>query len=199
MAGRRAAGDGVADLLPATRMRIFVISGEPACHGRVGNRLQRIRFQDCFDARTPARGCVCGRSGLGVAQHQGFDAARMPDAQRLADHAADRQTNEMALPFANGIEQQNDVVSELIDGVRSGRGTAATVAAQIHAQRAVAGDDERRHLFRPHAEVGGKRMRKDHDRRLLRSDDVIGNIASNEREQHDVWPSAYRLIFGIQR
>jgi hypothetical protein len=41
---------------------------------------------------------------------------------------------------------------------------------------------QRRHLFGPHAGVGRERVREGDDRAVFRADEVIGDIAANERE-----------------
>ena len=100
---------------------------------------------------------------------------RIPD---LAD--------EVALFDADGIKHKDHVIRELIDGIRSGRRAAAAVAAQIHPQHPITCGYQCRHLFRPHAEIGGKRMRESDDRGAIwaseRANKVIGEIASNERQ-----------------
>jgi hypothetical protein len=75
-------------------------------------------------------------------------------AQRLANHAADRQADEVAAVDAQPVQQRDQVVGQTVDGVGARRAFAAAVAAQVHAQHAVAGRQQRRHLFGPQAQVG---------------------------------------------
>jgi hypothetical protein len=105
----------------------------------------------------------------------------MPQAQRLADHAADGQPDEVARSMPR-VHHRDDVVGEPVDGVGRGRGAAAAVAAQVDAQRPVSGCGERGHLFGPHAEVGGERMGKRDDLARFRTDEVVADVAPGKRE-----------------
>ncbi len=78
----------------------------------------------------------------------------MMDREGLADHAADREADEVHFGDLEGIEGGADVVGERLHGVVAVDGIAAAVAAHIKAQDTVAGSEKLGDLFRPHAAVG---------------------------------------------
>jgi hypothetical protein len=166
-------------------MRLLVSRREPAADGLVGDRLERARLVRRLDARSPARRRVGGGLRLGVAQHQRSQAAGVAQAERLADHAADGQPDEVGAVDFQGVQHQDDIIGELIDRIGGGESGAAAVAAEIDAERPVARVRERGDLLGPHAEIGGEGVGESHDRARLGADHVVADVPSFQWQQHD--------------
>ena len=110
----------------------------------------------------------------------------MGDGEGLADHAADRQADELHLLDAQEIQRRSHVVGELRHGVVASDGIAAAMAAHVEAQHAVAGCKQPRHLLGPHAAVGRQRVREAHDLAVLGSLERVVEPPSVVIDEHDL-------------
>ncbi len=99
----------------------------------------------------------------------------------------------MRLVDAEGVHHRRDVVRQLVHRIVAGDRVAAAMAAHVDAQHAIAGAEQRRHLLRPHAAVGGERMGDAEDGSGLGSDEVVVDPASIEGQQHR-FSSVWRLF-----
>ncbi len=98
--------------------------------------------------------------------------------ERLADHAADRQSHVMHALDAEHVQNPGHVRGKLARRVVARYRLAAAVTAHIDPQDPEAVFQQRLHLLGPHSAIGCKRVREAHNRRLIRPRKVIGNASA---------------------
>ena len=111
----------------------------------------------------------------------------MIEREGLADHAADGKTDVVDFGEAQSVEHGGDVGGEQVHRVRPADRIAAAVPAHIDAQHAKTAGEQRGHLFGPHAAVGGERVCHANDRRGLRTNQVVSDMAAVQWQQHEVF------------
>jgi hypothetical protein len=108
----------------------------------------------------------------------------VPQRQRLADHAADRQADDMHPVDCKRVDDSRDVGRQFVERHVPGRRIAAAVTAHVDAQHSPLARQQCRDLLGPHAAVGRERMREADGRRALRAHEIVMNAASGEPQQH---------------
>ena len=96
----------------------------------------------------------------------------MGERKALADHAADRQADEVHLRDAKHVECLLHVGRQRIHRIVALHGSAAAMTAHVEPQHAVACAQQRHHLLDPHAAVGIERMGEADHRRVGRSGEI---------------------------
>ena len=122
--------------------------------------------------RAHGRGAVVPRArrlepGAGAQHHEAVDAIGVPGGEAHAGHAAQREADDVRLLHAEGVEQGDDVVGEVVDVVGALRDGRAAVAAGVVADDAeVLG--QLVGLGVPHGRRGAEGVGQDDDGRVLR-------------------------------
>ena len=180
----RCAEDRILDLLPAPGIARLEGRRQVTVHRRLDDRRQRIGLAHRLDARAPNFNCAGRARRQGVAPQDRDQPVLMVERKGLADHPADRQADVVHARDRQPVEHRSDVAGEVLHRVVAGDRVAAAMPAHVEPQHAEPALQQRRDLLGPAAAVGGERMGDAHGRGGVGADQIVGDRASVQRQQH---------------